>query len=152
MITWKWRTFDELTKQELYDILALREKVFILEQKCFYVDLDYRDQQSMHLLGLIDDKLAGYLRVLPTGLAYSDAMSFGRVVTAPFARGKGFGKKMLEETLLYFKKNHPNEPITISAQIYLEKFYQSYGFKTISEPYDDEGIIHVDMKKHGKHE
>lgn len=147
MITWLWQTYEALTKDQLYDILALREKVFILEQKCFYTDLDYRDQKSVHLLGILDNQLACYLRILPKGIAYPDIMSFGRVVTAPFARGLGLGKQMLEETLLYFKKHHPDESIKISAQIYLEKFYKSYGFETISEPYDDEGVIHVDMIK-----
>ncbi len=145
MLQWKWRSFQELTTQELYDILEVREAVFIIEQNCKEPDIDNRDQHCMHLLGLQENKLAAYLRVLPKGIAYPDAISFGRVLTAQFARGQGIGKELIEQTLLFIG----NQPIIISAQIYLEKFYHGYGFKTVGEPYDEAGIIHVEMKKDG---
>lgn len=147
MLTWKWRTFDELSTSELYNVLALREEVFILEQKCVYTDLDYNDQKAIHLLGYKNNKLAAYLRLFLPGTKYPDKISFGRVLTSSYARGEGAGKALIDETLLYLKKNKIRTPIIISAQQYLEKFYQSYGFETISEPYDDAGVMHIDMQR-----
>lgn len=147
MQQWEWRTFEELNNQELYDILSLRQEVFVIEQHCFYSDLDYQDQQAMHLLGINEGKLTAYLRLLPTHTPYPDAVSFGRVLTAPFARGRGLGKDLITQVLLYLDKKQNTLPIMISAQLYLERFYQSFGFETISGPYDEAGIPHIKMKK-----
>jgi ElaA protein len=147
MVHWNWKSFQELSKQELYDLLALRANVFIVEQQSPYGDLDYRDQHSLHLLGKKDDKLAAYLRILPENVAYPNAVSIGRFVTAAFVRGQGLGKEMMRHALLYLKTNGNKAPIVISAQLYLEKFYQSFGFETRSEPYDEDGILHIKMEK-----
>jgi ElaA protein len=147
MLQWKWRTFQELSNQELYDVLALRQSVFIVEQQCPYPDLDFKDQLCKHLLGFDGQSLAAYLRLLPKDNPYQDAISFGRVATATFARGKGYGKEMMNQILLYLKQHDNNLPIIISAQMYLEKFYQSFGFTTISEPYDEDWIPHIKMKR-----
>lgn len=147
MQQWEWRTFEELNNQELYDILSLRQEVFVIEQHCFYSDLDYQDQQAMHLLGINEGKLTAYLRLLPAHTPYPDAVSFGRVLTAPFARGRGLGKDLITQVLLYLDKRQNTLPIMISAQLYLERFYQSFGFETISGPYDEAGIPHIKMKK-----
>ena len=144
---WAWRSYNELTKDELYDLLALRQEVFIFEQHCFCIDADYLDQKSIHFLGYEEDKLAAYLRILPNGLLYPEAFSIGRVLTAPFARKKGLAKKMLEQALHYIK-NQNGTCIILSAQLYLEKFYAEFGFETISQPYDDAGIAHIDMRKY----
>jgi len=77
MTTWQWRSFQELTTQELYSILALRQEIFVLEQKCLYQDIDYHDQQAVHLLGLVNNKLIAYLRLFPQGTFYPDAVCFG---------------------------------------------------------------------------
>jgi ElaA protein len=147
MLHWKWRSFSELTNQELYNLIELRQTVFVIEQQCIYTDMDYLDQECMHLLGMKDNKLAGYLRVLPKDVAYPNAVSIGRVVTAPFARGQGVGKELLTQALDYLDKTGNLLPILIGAQLYLEKFYQSFGFETVSEPYDEDGILHIKMKK-----
>lgn len=147
MLDWRWRSFEELSNQELYDILALRQTVFLIEQQCIYPDTDYRDQKCQHLLGMQDNKLAAYLRVLPKDMPYPGAVSFGRVLTAPFARKQGLGKQLIEKTLLYLTEIGNTLPIIISAQMYLEQFYQSFGFKTVSQPYDEDGIPHIKMKK-----
>jgi ElaA protein len=152
MINWQWLPFNKLSLEQLYDILALRQEVFVLEQQCFYTDTDYLDLKSIHLLGMQNNKLAAYLRVLPENLVYPNAMSFGRFLIAPFARNQGLAKKMMEENLQYFQKNHPNSAIMISAQLYLEKFYSSFGFLTLGEPYDDAGIMHIDMRRPGSDE
>lgn len=147
MISWQWRTFEKLNNQELYDILALRQEVFVLEQKCLYPDIDNRDSQAIHLLGMSDKKLAAYLRLFLKGTFHANAISFGRVATAPFARNQGLGKSLIAQTLLYLKDNNLQDTIRISAQIYLKKFYESFGFQSVGEMYDEDGIMHIDMIK-----
>lgn len=147
MLQWKWCTFQELNNQDLYDVLALRQSVFIVEQQCPYPDLDNKDQLCKHLLGFEEKSLAAYLRLLPKDQPYQDAISFGRVATAHFARGKGYGKEMMRHVLQHLDQTGNTHPIIISAQMYLEKFYQSFGFVTISEPYDEDWIPHIKMKR-----
>jgi len=150
MITWQWQTFDELGPHGLYAVLALRQRVFVLEQQCLYPDLDGHDQAAMHLLGWqeVDGdgkrQLAAYLRVLAPGAKYVE-MSLGRVLTAPEARTTGAGKLLLAEGIARAVRLHPGHAIRIGAQQYLERFYQSFGFVTVSAPYDEDGIQHIDM-------
>jgi ElaA protein len=148
MTEWQWRPFAELSGTDLYALLGARQEVFILEQTCFYVDMDGLDLDAHHLLGwrTIGGKrqLAAYLRVLAPGVKYPE-MSIGRVLTTPAARGTGIGKELLEQGIWHASELYPNQPIRIGAQRYLEKFYASFGFKTVSEPYDEDGIVHVEM-------
>ncbi len=146
MITWHWRGFQDLTLQELYDILALRQEVFVIEQNCIYRDLDDKDQHSTHLLGKVNDKLVMYLRVLPENLSYPNAISIGRVVSSPSARGKGYAKAAMAQTFLHYKQTGKTAPIIISAQLYLKEFYSSFGFNAVGEPYDEDGIPHIEMR------
>jgi len=147
MLSWYWRSFDELSKAELYELLALRQEVFTLEQKVNENDLDFLDFKAIHLLGKSDEKLVAYLRLFPVGHKYPDSVSFGRVLIAENFRGLGLAKKMMAETLLYLEKIKNTSPVCISAQSYLEKFYQSYGFETTGSVYDEAGIPHVKMIK-----
>lgn len=147
MILWHWRSFEELTTHELYDILALRQDVFVIEQQCKDQDLDHRDQKALHLLGIQNNKLVAYLRLFPTGVLYPDAATFGRVLTAESARGQGIGKEAIQQVFLYLEKLGNTAPIIISAQLYLQKFYESFGFQVISDPYDEAGIPHIKMRK-----
>lgn len=148
MIEWQWRSFHELTNVELYEVLAQRQQVFVLEQQCFYNDIDGLDIGAHHLLGWrsVDGRreLAAYLRVLAPGAKY-DEMSIGRVLTTQAARGTGAGRELLARGIDCAERLHPGHRIKIGAQQYLEKFYQSFGFQTISEPYDEDGIMHIDM-------
>jgi ElaA protein len=145
---WEWLPFSALSATQLYEILALRMDVFILEQQCLWNDLDGLDQDAYHLLAwrMVDGKrkLAAYLRVLAPGVHY-DEMSIGRVVNARFARGSGIGRELLVKGIAHAEALHPGRRIKIGAQRYLEKFYGSFGFVTVSEPYDEDGIIHVKM-------
>jgi ElaA protein len=148
MTDWHWLAFEQLHGADLYAALSLRQEVFILEQKCLYPDIDGHDQASFHLLGWQihhgQRRLAAYLRCLPPGAKYTE-MSLGRVVTAPFARGTGIGKELLAEGIGRAVRQHPGHDIRIGAQAHLERFYQSFGFETVSAPYDEDGIEHVDM-------
>ena len=147
MIRWKWHYFSELTCDELYKILALRQTVFILEQRCLYNDLDYLDQKGIHLLGTKNNELMSYLRIFPPDIVYPNATSLGRVVTAPAARKKMIGKEMLQQALHYLDSTYKQYPVIISAQIHLTRFYESFGFATRGDPYDEDGIIHIKMIK-----
>ncbi|VEG92058.1 GNAT family N-acetyltransferase [Legionella spiritensis] len=136
--------FEALDLDTFYEILALRSNVFIVEQACFYQDLDFKDQHAMHLQIREDDRLIGYARILP----YDDhAMSFGRIVTAPSHRGQGLGKQLMEIILGFLGNHYPERPITITAQNYLHDFYQGYGFNAQGEPFDMDGIPHITMVK-----
>ena len=145
MAAWLFRSFNELKNTELYDLLALRQTVFVLEQHCLFMDLDYFDQKAVHLLGYEEGKLVAYLRIFDKDSAYPGATSFGRVVTAPDRRGKNLGRALMKEVLLYLDKKSADVPIVIGAQHYLVKFYESFGFNVFDEPYDEDGIMHVKM-------
>jgi ElaA protein len=123
--------------------------VFVLEQQCFYNDFDGLDAAAHHLIGWRvtgegTRELVAYLRVLAPGAKY-DEMSIGRVLTTEAARGTGAGRELLARGIEYAVQLHPGHRIRIGAQQYLEAFYQSFGFETISAPYDEDGIMHVDM-------
>lgn len=147
-IDWQFSRFADLTPFDLYDVLAARQNVFILEQTCLYPDIDGYDLEAHHLLGWrdVDGKrqLAAYLRVLAPGAKY-DEMSIGRVVTTPAARGSGAGRALLDRGIAHAEALHPGHRIRIGAQQYLERFYASFGFETVSAPYDEDGIMHIDM-------
>lgn len=145
-IQWQWRPFSEITSLQLYDILSLRQDVFIREQRCFYADMDYKDQQAQHLLGIMNNQLIAYARFLPKGVAYANEASMGRFVTLKAMRGYGLGKRMMKEILHYYEQHHSQTPLLIAAQCYLQSFYESCGFQAVSEPFDDEGILHIEMR------
>lgn len=147
-IDWQFSRFADLTPFDLYAVLAQRQNVFILEQTCLYPDIDGYDLDAHHLLGWhsVEGKrqLAACLRVLAPGAKY-DEMSLGRVLTTPAARGSGAGRTLLEEGIARAEALYPGHRIRIGAQQYLERFYASFGFDTVSAPYDEDGIMHVDM-------
>lgn len=138
--------FDELTTTELYNLLRLRSDVFVVEQNCAYPDLDNKDQTSFHLLYYADDQLAACTRLLPKGLSYKE-VSIGRVATSAKHRGIGLGKKLMEASIAGCHEKFGPSPIRISAQQYLLKFYQSLGFVKTSDPYLEDGIMHIEMLK-----
>lgn len=146
-LTLSLKAFDELRKQELYELLRLRQRVFVLEQHCPYVDADNKDQAAWHLLGrdASSQHLLAYARLLPAGLAYPGYASIGRVVTAPEARGKGLGRAIMNESLKACRRLFGRTPIKIMAQEYLLDFYREYGFIPASEPYLEDDILHLDM-------
>jgi ElaA protein len=148
MIEWQWNSFADLTVAQLYEMLALRQQVFVLEQTCLYPDIDGLDTGAHHLLGWrsVDGRreLVASLRCLAPGAKY-DEMSRGRVVTGPAARGTGLGRDLVAQGIAHAERLHPGHAIRIGAQAHLERFYGSFGFVTVSQPYDEDGIMHVDM-------
>jgi ElaA protein len=144
-LTWEAAPFAALPAHDLYAILAARQDVFVLEQQCFYPDMDGHDQAAHHLMGwTADRKLAAYLRVLAPGAKYTEA-SIGRVLTTSAARGTGAGRELVRRGIGLAAELHPGHRLRIGAQAYLERFYASFGFVTVSAPYDEDGIQHVDM-------
>ena len=140
------KAFEGLSHQDLYDLLALRQEVFIVEQDCPYLDADGKDPDSWHLLGRDElGRLAAYARILPPGLSYEDYPAIGRVVTAPFCRGEGHGKALMEAAIAHCKVLFGERAIKISAQTYLLKFYESLGFRSTGEEYLEDGIPHTGM-------
>ncbi|AKQ67806.1 ElaA protein [Myxococcus hansupus] len=149
MRTWHWKSFQTLLLDELYDVLALRQEVFVVEQRSIYQDVDGYDRGAEHLL-LHDEVqgkrlLAAYLRILPPGLKYTEASSLGRVVTSPRARGLGLGRELVARGIARLESLYPEAPIHIGAQHYLQRFYEGFGFQARGDVYDEDGIPHVDM-------
>nr|WP_294903814.1 GNAT family N-acetyltransferase [uncultured Lacibacter sp.] len=144
-LNWTLKKFTDLTSYELYDIIWLRNEVFVVEQNCVYQDADYKDLKGWHLMGRNEEGiLVAYVRLLPPGVSYAEP-SIGRVVTNPVERGKGAGRVLMIEAikrceLLFGKKN-----IKIGAQYYLLKFYSSLGFEQTSEIYLEDDIEHIEM-------
>ncbi|WP_164014583.1 GNAT family N-acetyltransferase [Pyxidicoccus trucidator] len=149
MPRWMWKSFPELTLDELYALLALRQEVFVVEQRSIYQDVDGLDAESLHLLAYEDADgapyLAGYLRILPPGLKFPGASSLGRVVTSPRARRRGLGRELVERGLARLDAHFPAADIRISAQHYLQRFYEDFGFHAEGDVYDEDGIPHIEM-------
>jgi ElaA protein len=147
-VEWQWSRFGDLALDDLYALVRLRESVFVVEQNCPYPDADGRDPLAWHLLGWdrsIDPAvLVAYARIFEPSVRYDEA-SIGRVVTAPAVRGTGLGKALMAEALRRVESLVPGQPVKIAAQRRLEKFYIDLGFRTVSAPYEEDGIIHVDM-------
>jgi ElaA protein len=143
-INWNCKTFDELTVHELYAILRLRTEVFVVEQNCVFQDMDNKDQSSYHVCGWQHDELVAYTRLVPAGVSYQEA-SIGRVITAPSARRTGAGKELMQYSIQKLHETWGKQPIRLGAQVYLKKFYESFGFAQTSDIYIEDGIPHIEM-------
>jgi ElaA protein len=144
MLTWIFKRFEELSLQELYDALKLRQMVFIVEQTCIFPDIDGLDAHAYHLLGYDDKKIVAYTRITFPGVMF-DEVSIGRIVTDTQERNKGYGKEITAMALQKVKEIYGNVPVKIAAQDYLLNFYGSFGFKPVDEKYMWDGILHQDM-------
>lgn len=137
--------FDELLSKEIYALLQLREQVFQLEQNCLYKDIDGKDIYCYHVLLYVNEELAAYTRIVPEGISYRDFVSIGRVVSSSKWRSEGMGRKVMQKTMEVMDELFPNQDIKISAQAYLQKFYEDFGFVKFSEPYLEDDIPHIAM-------
>lgn len=138
------KTFEELNTRELYALLRLRSEVFVVEQDCVYQDIDNKDQKALHVLGFEGENLLAYTRIFKGG-DYFDKPSIGRVVVAEKARGKALGHDILRASIETVETRFGKQPIEISAQTYLEKFYNDHNFRAVGEGYLEDGIPHVRM-------
>lgn len=144
MITWRCSRFDELSAREFHDILQARAAVFVVEQNCAFQDVDGVDPACEHLAGREDGKIVAYCRLVPPGVKYPEP-SIGRVITAKSARRTGAGRMLMAKAVERIEALWPGHCIRIGAQQYLERFYGDYGFVQSSEPYDEDGIQHIEM-------
>jgi len=140
------KTFEQLSLEELYFILQLRSEVFVVEQDCVYQDIDAKDQYALHIIGKKDTKIIAYTRVFKGGDYFKEA-SIGRVVVSLKDRHLNYGQQIMEASILAIKNNYDTSEIKISAQKYLENFYNNLGFKTIGDSYLEDGIPHIAMLK-----
>ncbi len=145
-ITWKLKQFTELTLFELYNLLQLRSLVFVVEQNCVYQDLDGKDKKALHLVGDYDGEIVAYCRLFDAGDYFENA-SIGRVVVTIDHRDKKLGHEMMQVAIASIKTHFKTTKITISAQLYLQKFYESHGFVKTSAVYLEDDIEHIEMKK-----
>jgi ElaA protein len=147
-IEWQWKRFAELSPAETYALLTARAAVFVVEQNCAFQDLDGLDQVSWHLLAWAgsgaERTLAGYLRLIEPGGKYAEP-SIGRVLTTAAFRGTGLGRALMREGLAQSAALYPGCAVRIGAQQRLERFYEELGFRTVSAPYNEDNIMHVEM-------
>ena len=147
-LTHTLKAFQELTVSELYAILQLRSEVFVVEQNCVFQDMDDKDQNCYHLQLFSGGVLVAYSRLVPAGLSYAET-SIGRVITAPSVRGTGLGKVLMELSIQHCERLFGLGPIRIGAQTYALGFYSSLSFVAEGEPYDEDGIEHIEMVRRG---
>jgi ElaA protein len=145
-IKWKIKRFEALSLNELYQLLRLRSEVFVVEQNCVYQDIDGKDGKALHLLGEFDGKIVAYCRLFKSGDYFENA-SIGRVIIDANYRDKKWGHDMMREAIAGIQQHFGERKITISAQLYLQKFYESHGFVQTSATYLEDDIEHIEMKR-----
>lgn len=139
---WTIKTFDQLTLEELYDILRLRVDVFVVEQQCPYPEIDGKDREALHVFAQDQEGVQAYLRVLRPGVSFSEA-SLGRVISR--RRRQGLGTQLLQRGLQAAEEWLGKRPIRIEAQTYAKAFYEQAGFRQVSEEFLEDGIPHIQM-------
>lgn len=146
IINWKINTFEELSVDTLYAILHLRTKVFVMEQNAPYLDMDYKDQEALHLHGHIDGELIAYCRLFSAG-GYFEEASIGRVIIAEEYRKFGYGHELMKKAIEVMEQILRETAITISAQQHLKGFYEAHGFSQVGEMYIEDTIPHIRMER-----
>jgi len=143
-LSFYYRSYNDLTKRELFDIYFLRQEVFIVEQNCVYQDIDQKDHYSYHLMAYDKEILVAYLRIVHPGISY-DEPSIGRVLTKMGYRGRGIAKNIMQFAIQKVRDVYKHSNIRISAQEYLIPFYTSLNFETVGEVYLEDDIPHIEM-------
>ena len=145
-LEWTLKKFDVLTNEELYQILRLRSEVFVVEQLCNFMDMDNKDQKCHHLLGVRNGVLLAYSRIVPPLVSY-EFPSIGRIVVSPLGRGTGLGQELLNKSIATLEELYGTIEIRIGAQLYLKKFYESFGFRQSGDIYLEDEIEHIEMTR-----
>ncbi len=145
-LQWKIKSFETLSVNELYAILKLRSEIFVVEQNCVYLDIDGKDQLALHLFGEFEGKIVAYSRLFKPGITFDNA-SIGRVVVDANYRDRKWGHDLMQESIAGIQSQFGESKITIGAQLYLKKFYESHGFVQTSEMYLEDDIPHIEMER-----
>ncbi len=145
-LEWQIKSFETLSVNELYDILRLRSEIFVVEQNCVYLDLDNKDQKALHLFGIFEGKIVAHARLFKPGISFVHA-SIGRVTVDAKHREKKWGHELMRQAIAGILHHYGETEITIGAQLYLKKFYESHGFVQTSEMYLEDDIPHIQMDK-----
>ena len=143
-LRWEWKAFNELSAEEMYTVLCVRQEVFVLEQECLYLDADGKDRKSFHLMGFDGNELMAYARIVEPGISYKE-VSIGRILSSKNARGTGAGVELMNQALTRIELMYGKVPVRISAQSYLEKFYKKFGFEPTGKEYLEDEIPHMEM-------
>ena len=144
-LQWQTLSFTRLTLEKMYAVLRLRQQVFVVEQKCAYLDLDNLDQPATHMLGMRGTELLAYQRCLPPGLNYPES-SLGRIIVCPTMRGQQLGRELVQRGVKHNLLHWPNNDICISAQAHLQDFYADCGFIAEGDEYLEDNIPHRKMR------
>lgn len=145
-LQWKTKPFEALSVNELYDLLKLRSEIFVVEQNCVYLDLDGKDKVALHLFAEFEGKIVAHARLFKPGISFDNA-SIGRVVVDANYRDRKWGHDLMREAIAGVAHHYGERKITIGAQLYLKKFYESHGFVQSSEMYLEDDIPHIEMIK-----
>ena len=145
-VVWRIKNFDDLSLKELYEILMIRQEVFVVEQTCYYLDADGSDEKAIHIWGEIEGKIVAYCRIFQPNIKYKEA-SIGRVLTSPNFRGQNLGKVLMRIALQTIQIRFKSKAVKISAQDYLLKFYSDLGFVDTAKKYLEDDIPHTEMIK-----
>lgn len=138
---WQAKTFEQLTTTELFEIYQARTAVFVVEQNCPYQEVDDKDLQAVHFFAKNAKNLTSYCRLIPV----DDGVHIGRVLVVKEYRGAGLARELVQKAMNYSREHFPMQPIHAQAQSYLQGFYESFGFRAVSEVYLEDGIEHLDM-------
>ena len=142
---WHFAPFGKLTPRQIHDMYRLRVDVFVVEQNCVFQDVDGVDPKCWHLLGYDGEALVAYCRILPAGVKFPEP-SIGRVITARLVRRTGMGRMLMAEAMKRARGLFGDRQIRIGAQAHLERFYNEFGFTKVGQPYDEDGILHIEME------
>ncbi|MBK9384474.1 MAG: GNAT family N-acetyltransferase [Planctomycetes bacterium] len=147
---WILRAFAELTTEELYEILAARAEVFVVEQSCAYLDIDQLDRAALHLWAPPpneDQRVGAYLRILPPGARYAEEVAIGRVLTRGSQRGVGWGRALIAEGVRIACARWPEHDLKLGAQTHLTHLYAEFGFAVCGPGFLEDGIPHTEMRR-----
>lgn len=147
-LNWEVKPFCALSALEIYSVLKLRSEVFVVEQNCVYQDIDSKDQKALHLIASMDSSTVAYARLFRAGDYFAES-SIGRVVVSEKFRSLNLGHELMEKAIRAIEEHFHTKSITISAQLYLQKFYEKHGFVVTSETYLEDDIPHIQMKLNG---